>query len=361
MIMTEKRILNMLEWLKVKKKILIGLCTIILIIFIILLVDFSNVIKKILIIGVGGVFVFSIMYTVTFISRALKLKLIFKGIDRKTKFSTSYFSIGIAFIINDLIPTKIGDFAKIGIIKDQENITLNESIGATATERILDIGTLFFISSGTLIYLYIFNSSEIGSNLLFGITLQFYIAIGALLLICIFILLILFLYKSELTLKVIGKISSKLMVYLKNLIVNFRIAMKKFKRHKTELAAILFLEGFIWIIESLIGVFFFHLLGYKLNILILILAQLLKFFSKIFPITPGGWGISENLAAIFILIFYPELPFIEILSIFIVDHILRSAYLLLYGGYSIFHYNFKLKEIESIKIQAKSDNFYSKN
>jgi hypothetical protein len=74
------------------------------------------------------------------------------------------------------------------------------------------------------------------------------------------------------------------------------------------------------------------------------------FFSRIFPLTPGGWGVSENIGALFIFLFYPGIPYIEILSVFIIDHLIRSAYILIYGGYSITHYNIKLKDIKRPEI-----------
>ncbi len=74
---------------------------------------------------------------------------------------------------------------------------------------------------------------------------------------------------------------------------------------------------------------------------------MLLFFSKIFPITPGGWGISENIGALFLSIFYPDL-FTEILLIFIIDHIFRSVYLFVYGGYSVLHYNVNLKKSKEL-------------
>ncbi|GAG73374.1 unnamed protein product, partial [marine sediment metagenome] len=101
--------------------------------------------------------------------------------------------------------------------------------------------------------------------------------------------------------------------------------------------------------DASIVIIFFYVLGYQLNIFLLIFAIILTFFSKTFPITPGGWGISENVGAAFIFFFYSlTITFPEILSIFIIDHLFRSAYLLFFGGYSIFHYNFSLKKIEPI-------------
>jgi len=38
---------------------------------------------------------------------------------------------------------------------------------------------------------------------------------------------------------------------------------------------------------------------------------------------------------------YPEIAYLDILAVFILDHLLRSAYLFFYGGYSLLHLNFK--------------------
>ena len=120
--MSEEKKIKIIIWLKSKKRILIGLCTIILILFMFIIVDFYDLILKISEIGIWGISFFIILYTMAFIFRAYKLKLIFKGLDQEIKYKTSFFSIGICFFLNDLIPVKLGELAKIGIIKDQEII-----------------------------------------------------------------------------------------------------------------------------------------------------------------------------------------------------------------------------------------------
>ena len=127
--------------------------------------------------------------------------------------------------------------------------------------------------------------------------------------------------------------------------LNFKEGMKKFKGNKKIFSYVISLGIPTWFTDASIIILFFYILGYELNILLLILAVILVFFSKSIPITPGGWGISENIGALFIFFFYPEIAFIEILSIFIIDHLFRTAYLYLYGGYSLFHYNIKLREV----------------
>jgi uncharacterized protein (TIRG00374 family) len=314
-------------------------------------VDFPSFIDKIVSVGVVGLIVFIFFYTIAFILRAFKLKLIFKGLDKNIPYSTSYFSIGAAFVINDLTPAKLGDFAKIFIIKDKENIRLSESTAAIAIERILDLILLFFISCLALIYLYLTSFGESTERLILGQTIQFYIIIGAVLIIGIFIIFLLLLYRTDTILKIIERLSAKLAHYLGRFIINFKEGMKNFKNHKKELIYIILLGFPTWIIDAALIYIIVYPLGYDLNIFILILAKILTFFSKTFPITPGGWGISENVGALFTYFFYSYLipDYGAMLSIFIIDHLFRSAYLLIFGGYSILHYNIKLKEIEQMR------------
>jgi len=347
--MKEEKKKIILNFLRRRKQLIIGIATIILLIFMVFVVDFNSLIQRIVMVGVLGLIIFILSYTIAFLLRAYKLKLIFKGLDTNISFPTSYFSIGAAFVINDLTPAKLGDFAKIFIIKDKERIRLSESSAAIAIERILDLILLFIISCIALIYLYLSNYGSSSLILVLGQTIQFYLIVGALIIFALFILLILLFYKTEFILKLLKKMSPKLAHYIGRFVINFKEGMKNFKNHKKELIYVILLGFPTWIIDAAIIFLFFNPLGYQVNIYLLILAKILTFFSKTFPITPGGWGISENVGALFIFFFYPGIAYAEILSVFIIDHLFRSAYLLIFGGFSIFHYNFSLKQIKDVK------------
>jgi len=343
--MSEETKSKFVIWLKKYKRLIIGLTTVFLIIFMIFFVDFPSFIDRITTFGIWGTLLFIISYSVAFILRAYKLKIIFIGLDQNIRFSTSLFSIGACFVINDLTPGKVGDIAKIFIIKDQERKRLSESVAAISIERVLDLIFLFLISSFAFLYLYVTNLDIT----ILGQEIQFYLIIGAIIIIFLIILFLLLLYKTEFILQIIQKISKKLEFYMRKFLINFKEGIKKFGNHKKELMYVVILSFPTWIFDALIIGIFFYTLGYSVNIFILILAAILLFFSKTFPITPGGWGISENVGALFVSIFYPSIPYSEILSIFIIDHLFRSAYLFFYGGYSIFHYNYTLKELQKIE------------
>lgn len=347
--MEEENRSKFLIWVKRRKRILIGIATLLLLILMVLIVDFVSLIQKILTIGIIGLLLFATIATIGFLIRAYKLKLIFKGINADIGFSTSFFSTGAGLIVNDLAPGRIGDIVRIFIIKDQENLRLSESVAGIAIERILDFILIFIISCFALIFLYISNYGETSTKALLGLNIQFFLALGVIFIVGILIALILLLYKTEFIIGLIDRILPKIADYLNRFVRNFKEGIKKFSGHRRIFLITILLGIPTWIVDGIIVILFFSILGYQVNVLVIILATVLMNLSKTFPITPGGWGISENVGALFIFFFYPEILFTEILSIFIIDHFIRTAYLLIFGGYSALHYNISLQEIESAR------------
>jgi len=246
-------------FLKKRKRILIGIITILSVILMLFIVDFPKIILKIRLIGFWGTILFVLAYSLAFLFRSLKLKLTFKGIDKNINFSTSYFSTGASFVINDFTPGKLGDIVKIFIIKDQEELLLSESVAGIAIERILDLIFLFIISCGSLIYLYISSFGGTENVEILGQDIQFYLILGAILIIGFVIILILVLYKTEKILKIINKISARVSKYIERFLGNFKRGMKNFKNHKKEFLYVVLLGIPTWISDALIISIFFYI------------------------------------------------------------------------------------------------------
>jgi len=86
--MSEEEKSKFVLWLKKRKRIIIGVSTILLLIFMTILVDFIQFIQNLVNIGFLGLVIFVIIYTIAFLLRAYKLKLIFNGLEIKTKPTT---------------------------------------------------------------------------------------------------------------------------------------------------------------------------------------------------------------------------------------------------------------------------------
>ena len=324
------------------RRILFGISTIILVIIMVIFVDFKIILDNLTKISLNGILLFALTYTIAFLFRTYKLKLIFQGINLNPPYLTLYGSIGAGWAINELTPAKIGDLAKIEFIHEMEpDISLSKSSCAVAIERFIDLIILFSITCITMLYLYLNNIT--GTTQL---NLHFFIGLGVLILGGGLAGLVILFFKTDWILNLIGKFSTKLRNYLEIFLENFIEGMKVFKKDRKKIFMVILLNIPTWFFEALTLVIFFYLAGYEINVFVIILAQLVTFFTKTIPITPGGWGVSEIAGAIIISLLYPIIPYNEILSIFILDHIIRVAYVLIYGGISTFSFNFKFKDID---------------
>jgi len=237
----------------------------------------------------------------------------------------------------------------MAVVKDQENISFGDSVCGITFDRVIDLFLLFLISLFALIYISFLNIDIYNISNKLSLNLQIYLITFTFILFLILIGFLLIFYKTNLILIPVNAISHRLAFLLEKFITNFKQGLSKFKKNKVELIYIFIIGIITWFLNiSIIIVLFFYILGYELNIFILIFALTISYIFKTLPITPGGWGISENIGAIFIYFFYPEIPYTEILSIFIIDHIIRSLYIFIYGSCSMFHYNFKLKEVKNL-------------
>ncbi|TFG01885.1 MAG: flippase-like domain-containing protein [Promethearchaeota archaeon] len=323
------------------KRILIGISTIILIIFMIFYVDIREILKNLNKISLLGIFLFILIYTTTFILRSIKLKQVFHGLNLKSSLLILYGSYGIGFAINELTPGKFGELARIEYIQQKEkDISLTRSVCGVSIERFIDLLVLFLFISLVTIYLYL-NNFKGTSNL----NLHIYLGIGALFLSGAVVILILLFLISDWILNIIGKISSKLERKLKQFLEGFLNGVNEFRKNKKSVIKVIILSFPTWFLDTLTLVLLFYLIGYEINIFIIIMAQIIVFFTKAFPITPGGWVISESVGALLIFLFYPSIPYNIILSIFILDHLIRSAYIFVYGVFSSVGFNFKFEKM----------------
>jgi uncharacterized protein (TIRG00374 family) len=312
----------------------------------IIYVDFQDILANLERISIIGIALFCVIYTLAFIFRALKLKIVFNSIHLEPSYFTIYGAIGTGWAINELTPAKLGDIAKMEYIHQKENsFRLSKCLCAVLIDRFIDLIILFSITCFALIYIIL-------SNISYPVQLNFFIIAGALILLVGFIGLLLLLFKTDWILNIIGKISPRLQNYLKKFIYRFVEGLNDFRKDKKRILLVLVYNIPTWLFESLTLVLLFYLGGYTIDILIIILSQIVTFLTKTIPLTPGGWGVSEFVGAGLIRLFYETIPLEDILVIFILDHILRIVYVFIYGAISTISINFKYKEIDLDKIES---------
>ena len=324
------------------KRIIIGVSTIALVILMVFYVDFENIMENLRKISFLGISLFAFSYTLAFIFRAYKLKLVFEGINLDPHYLSIFGAIGTGWAINELTPAKVGDLAKIEYIHQiEEDFSFSKCLCAGIIDRFIDLIILFSITCFTLFYIYINEVSLTG-----GLNLQFFIAIGVLLIAGALVAAIIIFIKPEWVLNIVSKLPTKIENLLSSFLSKFIEGMHDFRKNKKKIALTLLFNIPTWFFESITLVILFYLAGFEISFLIIILAQIVTFFTKTIPLTPGGWGVSEIAGAILISLFYPSIPIESILSIFILDHIIRVIYVFIYGGISTISINFKFRDID---------------
>ncbi|MFX1259701.1 MAG: lysylphosphatidylglycerol synthase transmembrane domain-containing protein, partial [Promethearchaeota archaeon] len=249
----------------------------------------------------------------------------------------------VGFGINELTPGKFGDLARIEFIRQKEkDISLSKSTCGVSIERFLDLLVLFIFICFATFFIYLNNIK--GTT---DLNLQLYLGIGAFILLSAIVILTFLFFKTDWILKIVGKISIRLKNRMERFLIKFFEGLNDFRQNKKNIVNVFALSAPTWFLDTLTLVLLFYLLEYEIDIFIIILAQIIVFFTKTFPITPGGWVISENIGALLIFLFYPSIPFSKLLAVFILDHAIRSAYILIYGTSSALGFNFKFKKFDN--------------
>lgn len=74
--------------------------------------------------------------------RALRWNILIEALDYKTRVSTTYESILIAYFANTVFP-RLGEVTRCGTLTKKENIPFDKSFGTVISERVLDLIVLF--------------------------------------------------------------------------------------------------------------------------------------------------------------------------------------------------------------------------
>ena len=74
--------------------------------------------------------------------RALRWNILIESLGYKTRVSTTYESVLIAYFANTVFP-RLGEVTRCGTLTKKENIPFDKSFGTVISERVLDLAVLF--------------------------------------------------------------------------------------------------------------------------------------------------------------------------------------------------------------------------
>ncbi len=80
-----------------------------------------------------------------FLTRALRWRVFLHPIDPSTALSTRFAAVCIGFAVNNLLPARVGEFARAWSISRLEPVTVSGAVGSLVVERFLDAIAIFLL------------------------------------------------------------------------------------------------------------------------------------------------------------------------------------------------------------------------
>lgn len=283
---------------------------------------------------------FVVLYTVAFILRAKQWQFVFIGFNKKVKFSHIYYANGIAWLANDILPGRIGDLSRIEVITKSEQLPYGVSIGSYAILRLTDLIFFTIFSAAGLLY---YTSTQMGILVSINDTMlirQIYLGFGIALILIVGIVIgfvLIFKYPDRI-IQLIHKISVKLGKLAEKLISPLKEALSQISQSPNKIRLYFSIIGsnFLALLcDGFLIVLLCMILDVQISYILAFSALFISFLIRIVPSTPGSWGVSEAVWAGLIFIFYPALTLEYLISIYLIDHLVRFVYTIIYGGFSI--------------------------
>ena len=220
--------------------------------------------------------------------------------------------IFVSQTVNLIVPARLGDFARVFILKHEYNTTYSEGVSSIVVERVFDIFTVAIL--GAISVLFVLNAPS-----WFYTVIVLPLAAGV-----IFFIFLLFIGKFSTQNKYIGIILTML---------------HEIRKASLSVKSILLLGGsslLIWLLDVLVCFAVVLMFEQQIPFAVIVLAIVIGNLVKAVPITPGGIGTYEfALAATFLLVGVS--PTIATL-IAITDHLIKNLVTLAGGIVSVYYF-----------------------
>ncbi|MFX0117045.1 MAG: lysylphosphatidylglycerol synthase transmembrane domain-containing protein [Candidatus Hodarchaeota archaeon] len=291
------------------------------------------------------ILLFLTLFTLAFGLRALR----WRAIVPEAEFSVLLRSLYVAWFFNGITPARLGDAARIYLLKTEESVEIGEGLASVVIDRILDLVCLLAIFPA---YLYLTIEGEKLST-----ASQFFLLATLIVTLAALVSVVLTAWKPNLIVtfieKPIGILSQNAAKKISQLVWSASKGIRAFGRNRKALTWSLLLSFPIWVLESTSTYLVAQAMGIEeVSFTLCLLAATFAFFAMTIPITPAGWGSFElAIAAVLSLV----LPLESALLVALVDHVIRQVYVALVGGVMLQTFSSNFSEtLEGIK-RIKSD------
>ncbi len=293
----------------------------------------------------------------SYILRAVRWKLLLSPVKKDVRLSNTFWSIGVGFMVNTLIPIRLGEFVRAYILGEKEGTGFAPGFSSIIVARTLDLMGLLSIGIVTMILV----SAQSGLS---SIVSDIFVAV-ALLIAVILAVIIVGIKKEDLIIKMVIGITSKIPLikrytariadFTSSLIKGLQGLSQNPKMFATNIA----LTWVLWLIQ-VSGVYFtFVAFNYPMPFVAAILGGVLMSVSHILPATPGYVGSYEAFwVVVFTLLGVTQADLL--LAMGVISHLVGVLPIVLIGSISVVWLGISFEEIFTFKKHPVTTNLQTK-
>jgi uncharacterized protein (TIRG00374 family) len=281
-----------------------------------------------------------------YIVRAIRWKLLLSPVKKNVRVSTTFWSTGVGFMVNTLIPIRLGEFVRAYILGEKEETGFAPGFSSIVVERTLDLIGLLSIGIVTMFLV----SAQAGLS---SIVVDIFQALAVLIAVILAVIII-GIKKEALIIRLVTGITSKIPLVKKYTarIADFTSSLIKglqgLSQNPKMFAANISLTWILWLTQTSAIYLTFIAFNYPLPFAAAILGGVLMSVSHILPATPGYVGSYE---AFWVLIFF-ALGVTErdlLLAMGVISHIVGVLPIVIIGCVSVVWLGASFEEIFTFK------------
>jgi uncharacterized protein (TIRG00374 family) len=281
-----------------------------------------------------------------YIIRAIRWKLLLSPVKKNIRVSSTFWSTGVGFMVNTLVPIRLGEFVRAYILGEKEGTGFAPGFSSIVVERTLDLIGLLSIGIVTMFLV----SAQAGLS---SLVVNIFTAVAVLIAI-ILATMIVGIKKEELIIRLLTGITSRtpLVKRYTAKIADFASSLIKglqgLSQNPKMFAANISLTWILWLTQASAIYLTFEAFSYPLPFVAAILGSVLMSLSHILPATPGYVGSYEAFwVLIFTLLGVTQADLL--LAIGVISHLVGLLPIVIIGCISVVWLGASFEEIFTFK------------
>jgi uncharacterized protein (TIRG00374 family) len=281
-----------------------------------------------------------------YILRAVRWKLLLLPVKKTIRISNTFWSTAVGFMVNTLIPVRLGEFVRAYILGEKEGTGFGPSFSSIVVERTLDL--IGLLSIGIVTMLLVSAQADLPS-----LAVDIFTAVAALIAVILAVIIV-GIKKEDLIIRLLTRTTSKIPLVKKYTarMTDFASSLIKglqgLSQNPKMFIANISLTWSLWLTQTSAIYLTFTAFNYPIPFVAAILGGVLMSLSHILPATPGYVGSYE---AFWVLIFtFLGVKEIDLLlAMGVISHLIGVLPIVIVGCLSVVWLGASFEEIFTFK------------